>query len=462
MQTEAIFENIAERIIQEIDKAEDSIYIAVAWFTNKNIFNKLLIKSEKCKIQIIISNDEINNNSYVDFDLLANKKASIYKVGNGDTELMHNKFCVIDYNTVITGSYNWSYKAENNFENIIIHSQDYELANQFVNEFKQIVKKYYPKTENINFDLPFEKIIKRLEIIKNLIVLEEVEEIESNTKKLKEFSINEDLESIFNSLTNKEYSRAIELIQKYISNFQQLIIWDDPEISSLKLEIKLLEHKINAFENEKFDIEKTINVFNHRHTLELGDLILEILNLKKTLFKDQKEKFKEAEEDFNNYNNYYKNEIQKEVFEITIEEKKELKRIYKNASILCHPDKFINEPIEIQQQAEELFKELNDANSKNDIKRVTEILENLKKGILQPNTIGKISDKERLKDTLIQLKNKLTQLEKNLKDLKESETYQSIININDWDNYFEQNKELLQKELKDLKDGEQQINTFKQ
>lgn len=454
MQTEAIFENIAERIIQEIDKAEDSIYIAVAWFTNKNIFNKLLIKSEKCKIQIIISNDEINNNSYVDFDLLANKKASIYKVGNGDTELMHNKFCVIDYNTVITGSYNWSYKAENNFENIIIHSQDYELANQFVNEFKQIVKKYYPKTENINFDLPIEKIIKRLEIIKNLIVLEEVEEIESNTKKLKEFSINEDLESIFNSLTNKEYSRAIELIQKYISNFQQLIIWDDPEISSLKLEIKLLEHEINAFENEKFDIEKTINVFNHRHTLELGDLILEILNLKKTLFKDQKEKFKEAEEDFNNYNNYYKNEIQKEVFEITIEEKKELKRIYKNASILCHPDKFINEPIEIQQQAEELFKELNDANSKNDIKRVTEILENLKKGILQPNTIGKISDKERLKDTLIQLKNKLTQLEKNLKDLKESETYQSIININDWDNYFEQNRELLQKELNDLKDGE--------
>ena len=73
---------------------------------------------------------------------------------------------------------------------------------------------------------------------------------------------------------------------------------------------------------------------------------------------------------------------------------------------------------------------------------------------MQPNTIGKISDKERLKDTLIQLKNKLTQLEKNLKDLKESETYQSIININDWDNYFEQNRELLQKELNDLKDGE--------
>lgn len=454
MQTEAIFDNIAERIIEEIEKAEDSIYIAVAWFTNRNIFDKLLLKSENCKVQIIISDDEINNNSFVNFDSLIKNNGTVYKVGNGSTELMHNKFCIIDYNTIITGSYNWSYKAENNFENIIIHSEDYELANQFVNEFKLIVKKYYPKTEKINFDLPIEKIIKRLEIIKNLIVLEEVEEIETNTKKLKELSRSEDLELIFKSLINKEYSTSIELIQKYISNFQQLSIWNDPEISSLKLEIKLLEHEINAFENEKFDIEKTINEFNHRHTIELGGLILEILNLRKTFFKDQQTKFKEAEEDFNNYNNYYEAEKQKEVFEITIEEKKELKKLYKNASILCHPDKFINESIEIQQQAEELFKELNEANSKNNIKRVTEILENLKKGILKPNAGGKISDKERLKETLVQLKNKLIQLEKNLKDLKESETYQSIININDWENYFAENKELLQKELNDLKDGE--------
>ena len=41
MQTEAIFENIANRIIEEIENANHSIYIAVAWFTNKNIFDKL-------------------------------------------------------------------------------------------------------------------------------------------------------------------------------------------------------------------------------------------------------------------------------------------------------------------------------------------------------------------------------------------------------------------------------------
>ena len=119
MQTEAIFENIANRIIEEIKAANKSIYIAVAWFTNKSIFEELLKKAKQgCSIQIIISNDEINENSSIDFELLEKSNGNVYKIGNGGSELMHNKFCVIDYNTVITGSYNWSYKAESNFENI--------------------------------------------------------------------------------------------------------------------------------------------------------------------------------------------------------------------------------------------------------------------------------------------------------------------------------------------------------
>ena len=32
MQTEAVFDNIAERIQEELEKAQKSIFIAVAWF----------------------------------------------------------------------------------------------------------------------------------------------------------------------------------------------------------------------------------------------------------------------------------------------------------------------------------------------------------------------------------------------------------------------------------------------
>ena len=64
METEAVFENIAERITREIRKAQKSIIIAVAWFTNKNLYNELIEKAKSgCIISMMISNDSINLNS---------------------------------------------------------------------------------------------------------------------------------------------------------------------------------------------------------------------------------------------------------------------------------------------------------------------------------------------------------------------------------------------------------------
>ena len=47
MTSEGIFENIAERIEEEINKSQKDIYLAVAWFTNKNLFNSLVKKSKE-------------------------------------------------------------------------------------------------------------------------------------------------------------------------------------------------------------------------------------------------------------------------------------------------------------------------------------------------------------------------------------------------------------------------------
>jgi len=175
MQTEAIFENIADRISAEIRKAQKSVVIAVAWFTNKNLFHELIEKAkEGCKVSLIICNDEINTNSQIDFEQLKQYHSDFYKVGDGNAVLMHNKFCVIDHSTVITGSYNWSYKAESNFENIIINYEDTALAEQFISEFNQIHKKYFPDEPAAKIDFPIGKIIKRMEILKNFIILEEI------------------------------------------------------------------------------------------------------------------------------------------------------------------------------------------------------------------------------------------------------------------------------------------------
>ena len=53
--------------------------------------------------------------------------------------LMHDKFCVIDNQIVISGSYNWTNNAEyKNSENINIIEDDNKLATKYSLEFNRL------------------------------------------------------------------------------------------------------------------------------------------------------------------------------------------------------------------------------------------------------------------------------------------------------------------------------------
>jgi len=449
MQTEAVFENIAERIQQEINKAQKSVFVAVAWFTNKNLFNTLIEKAKNgCSVSLIISNDSINVNSGIDFDKLVLAKSKVYKVGNGESELMHNKFCIIDYSTVITGSYNWSYKAETNFENVIITYNDTVLAEQFVAEFITIRKRYYPEEGKDEIVFPLNKIIRRLEILMNYILLEDIEELSKEILKLKEYRFNADLSEIIEDIEWKEFAAAVKKIQQFISRNQQLQAWTDPEIAALKLEIKNLENQLNSFDNEKTELEKVLSEFQHRHTLELGEIILEILRLRKLKFKADKDKYEEAENDEKQYREQVDVEKNKEIFDLTLEQKSELKKKFRKATQMCHPDKVSDEFKEV---AHKIFIELKQAYDTNDLKRVTEILDELEKGTSLKPRSETISEKELLKSAIAKLRIRIKTLETEIITIKQSETYKTVAGIVNWDEYFEIIKEKLQRELKELK-----------
>lgn len=58
----AYFDNIRYNILEELDKATESIVVAVYWFTNQTLFQKLMTKvSAGLKVELIIHNDYINN-----------------------------------------------------------------------------------------------------------------------------------------------------------------------------------------------------------------------------------------------------------------------------------------------------------------------------------------------------------------------------------------------------------------
>ena len=193
-------------------------------------------------------------------------------------------------------------------------------------------------------NLPLDKIIKRLEVLKNVILLNDVDDIEYNVNKLKEFDINSDIKEIIDFIVTKDYSSAISKIQSFISNNNQLLVWKDPEIEVLKIEIDSLENLLNSLDNELVELEKVISEFQNIHTKELGEIILEILKLRKIIFKNDQEKFEEAEQDEQEYQEQFDAEKKKVIRELSEDQKKELKKNYRKASTLCHPDKFINEP----------------------------------------------------------------------------------------------------------------------
>ena len=147
--TEVIFENIEQRIITEIENAHYAIFVSVAWFTNKKLFNALLEKAKQnCYVSIIIQLDEINSQSGIDYSQIQVGRSECFKISK-DAELLHDKFCVIDFKKVITGSYNWTYKAPYNSENILILN-DPSVATQYISRFEQQKAKFNTSSTQIS------------------------------------------------------------------------------------------------------------------------------------------------------------------------------------------------------------------------------------------------------------------------------------------------------------------------
>lgn len=137
----ASFSNIEQTIIANIRKADESLKIAVAWFTNPNLYSLLqeLIDADR-RIELILADDEINfTNSTCNFQQLIDQGIGIWV--RRFSNLMHHKFCIVDDNLLITGSYNWTKSAEVfNHENIIITDEP-AVVTKFLGEFMELKNK---------------------------------------------------------------------------------------------------------------------------------------------------------------------------------------------------------------------------------------------------------------------------------------------------------------------------------
>ena len=447
MTSEGIFENIAERIEEEINKSQKDIYLAVAWFTNKNLFNSLVKKSQEgVKVILVISDNEINRNSSINYNDIQKGESKFFWIG-GDKSFMHNKFCIIDDYVVITGSYNWSYRAETNFENVVITSGDGELATQFKKEINRIIGELLTDEKK----LPLSKIIKRLEIIKNYIILEELEDLDGEIRKIIPFDFDDKISEIIHEIKQQNFGSAIKKIETFITISQSMVTWIDYEIEGIKIELKILENELAALEGEKMSIEKLLADFNHQYTRELGDVVLEILYIKSLLVEDDEVEYEKAKQEEEEYRQQVDEEEKKVKFELTEEEKGELKKMYRKGVFKCHPDLFQNEGQEVIDMVTEIYKSLDEAYDKQDINEVRRIMDMLDNNSFMNFKKKESNDKIKLASKKEFLRNKITKLKVDLNNLKESEKYIEIIQIGDFNQYFKNLRQQLKDHLSSLR-----------
>lgn len=298
-------------------------------------------------------------------------------------------------------------------------------------------------------NIELSKIILRLQMIISLITLEEENEIAIHIRRLRQFSLEGELEDIIILLEGKSYSKAISAIEVFINQHNQVRLYIDPELEGLKLEAKVLEVEVNELSDEKTDLEKLIHDFGVRHNNELGELILKILRFRKNKAKGTP-KEGEAENDFNEYSKEYEINKDEKNKKLTEDEQKELKQKYRKASKLCHPDVVSEEQKDL---ADKLFAELNQAYARNDLKRVREILENLEKGNFFVSKSDSINEKQLMKTEIEKLRLRIKELKGQVQSIKESEAFAIISSISDWDSYFKETKQKLTEQVKELEYG---------
>jgi phosphatidylserine/phosphatidylglycerophosphate/cardiolipin synthase-like enzyme len=126
-----------EAAVREIGKAQKAIAFEAYNFTSPEILNALQQAVQRgVKVRAIYDRSQRDDTKTLADDLAGSGVQRNY----GSQKIMHDKVLVIDGQTVVTGSFNFTTNAERfNAENmVVIH--DPKIAAQFLANFEQLLK----------------------------------------------------------------------------------------------------------------------------------------------------------------------------------------------------------------------------------------------------------------------------------------------------------------------------------
>ncbi|BAT71926.1 phospholipase D/Transphosphatidylase [Thermosulfidibacter takaii ABI70S6] len=132
-----------DAVIYEIDKAKQTIDVAMYAFTSRPIAQALVRAFKRgVRVRVVMDKKFAQGSRYAKYEYLKRKGIPVKLVSpppgpRGRVGLMHHKFAVIDGKVLLTGSFNWTASAEKlNYENLLVfYSQ--RIAALYEKEFKK-------------------------------------------------------------------------------------------------------------------------------------------------------------------------------------------------------------------------------------------------------------------------------------------------------------------------------------
>ena len=140
----SLSDNPQKAIIKNINQAEAFINIAMYIFTDREIAIPLVKARERgVKVRLYLDQDQVDY-KYSQSRFLVQK--GIKTRISSNKCIMHNKFAIIDNRLLLTGSYNWTFSANNrNDENLMV-IDDLKIVTRYQNQFKKLwFDKYSPQ-----------------------------------------------------------------------------------------------------------------------------------------------------------------------------------------------------------------------------------------------------------------------------------------------------------------------------
>lgn len=472
MQLQAHFQNIQKVIIEHLQTAESEILAAVAWFTDREIFEVLCQKAQAgVHVSVALLGDDINQASGgLNFNRLRNVggKVTFLPSGSDGAPMMHHKFCVLDTTTVITGSYNWSKKAQSNDENITAVSDAPEFSTQYRQAFLGLVAGLTPQDTASSTPVNTDAVRRRLEMVRNLILLGEQDDLPPHIQKLRPIVEQLRLQTLLQALEQGNYKNALQDIETYLQHGSALVLREDIDVPNLQFQLQVLELRLQSLSDEKSDLERTLVIFNHRYNDALGTLLIDVLFAQAILARQEAEaqrqkadevsqqaeqEAEQAEQDWQEYRQEYEEQqTQYTPSHLSEDDEQELKKLYRKACSLCHPDRFEDDQKEAAHQA---FVVLQEIYKSNDLSALREFNTALKNGGLPkaPRSVT-LSRSDALRAAIAELQHRINETLRQLQSLHGSEGADLLRLAGnteaDWLVFFEKQKQLLQEEILQL------------